>query len=293
MNKKTKPVFYMLVISGLLLLAVLVMQPVQLYLFGKSIPLIFPNGWVAFEERNLLFFIQALMLIVMIPVFVFTFIFSWHYRADNPKATYDPDLVDHKLAEVVWWGVPFLLVVIISIVTFYKTHELDPYKPLQSDVKPLTVQVVALQWKWLFIYPEERIAAINTLVIPEKRPIRFLITSDAPMNSFWIPDLGGQIYAMPGMQTELNLVANEPGEFRGSSANISGEGFAEMYFITKAESPSDFDNWVKSAQNSPKQLDLKAYKELAAPSRNNTVALFRLQDEALFKQIVMKYMSTR
>ncbi|MFV0341167.1 MAG: cytochrome ubiquinol oxidase subunit II, partial [Parachlamydiaceae bacterium] len=207
MNKKTKPVFYMLVISGLLLLAVLVMQPVQLYLFGKSIPLIFPNGWVAFEERNLLFFIQALMLIVMIPVFVFTFIFSWHYRADNPKATYDPDLVDHKLAEVVWWGVPFLLVVIISIVTFYKTHELDPYKPLQSDVKPLTVQVVALQWKWLFIYPEERIAAINTLVIPEKRPIRFLITSDAPMNSFWIPDLGGQIYAMPGMQTELNIVA--------------------------------------------------------------------------------------
>jgi cytochrome o ubiquinol oxidase subunit 2 len=283
MNKKTKPVFYMLVISGLLLLAVLIMQPVQLYLFGTSIPMIFPSGWVALEERNLLFFIQALMLIVMIPVFIFTFIFSWHY----------PDLVDHKLAEVVWWGVPFLLVVIISIVTYYKTHELDPYKPLQSNEKPLTVQVVALQWKWLFIYPEEGIATINTLVIPEKRPIRFLITSDAPMNSFWIPDLGGQIYAMPGMQTELNLVANEPGEFRGSSANISGEGFADMYFITKAESQSDFDNWVKSAQNSPKQLDLKAYKELAAPSRNNTVTLYRLQDEALFKQVVMKYMSIR
>lgn len=289
MNKTSKPVFYMLVLSGLLLLFFLLLQPLQLYIFGESIPLIFPSGKIAFEQRNLLFFIQALMLLVMIPVFVLTFIFSWHYRADNPKAKYDPDLVDHKIAEIVWWGVPLVLVAIIGVVTWYKTHELDPYKPIESDKKPLVVQVVALQWKWLFIYPEEKIATVNTLVIPEKRPIHFLITADAPMNSFWIPDLGGQIYAMAAMQTELYLIADETGEFRGSSANISGEGFAGMYFTTKAVDEKSFESWVKSVQAETKGLDWTSYEELAAPSQNDPVSQLRLDDGQLFHQIMMKY----
>lgn len=289
MTKKRNPVFYMLVISGCLLFLFLLLQPLQLYLFGESIPIIFPTGWVAFKERGLLFFIQALMLIVMIPVFIFTFIFSWHYRADNRKAVYDPDLTDHKIAEIIWWGLPLILVTIISIATWYKTHELDPYRPLVSDKKPLTVQVVALQWKWLFIYPEEKVAVINYLAIPEKTPIHFLITSDAPMNSFWIPDLGGQIYAMPGMQTQLHLIANEAGEFRGSSANISGEGFAGMHFITKASNEEDFLAWVNEARNQPASLDYNLYKQLAEPSKNNPISLYRLEDDQLFKQIIKKY----
>lgn len=287
MNKKTKPVFYMLVISGLLLLFFLLLQPLELYLFGESIPLIFPSGSIAIEQRNLLFFIQALMLLVMIPVFVFTFIFSWRYRADNPKATYDPDLVDHKIAEIVWWGVPIVLVAVIGVVTWYKTYELDPYKPIESEKTPLVIQVVALQWKWLFIYPEEKIATVNYLVIPEKRPIHFLITADAPMNSFWIPDLGGQIYAMPAMQTQLYLIADKTGEFRGSSANISGEGFAGMYFTTKAVDEEAFTKWAKSQQDEP--LNKLTYDKLAEPSKNHPVSSYRLDESQLFQQIMMKY----
>jgi cytochrome o ubiquinol oxidase subunit 2 len=290
MEKKTKPVFYMLLFSGALLLIFLILQPLQVYFFRHEIPVIFPQGWIALEERNLLLFIQALMLLVIVPVFVLTFIFSWRYRADNKKATYDPDLVDHKIAEIIWWGFPLILVTIIGIVTYYKTHELDPYRPIESDQKPLVIQAVALQWKWLFIYPEEKIATVNYVEIPRNRPVRFLITADAPMNSLWIPSLGGQIYAMPGMQTELNLIANGLGEFRGSSANISGEGFASMWFMTKASEEKEFDEWVNQAQKASDALNFKRYEELAAPSQHEPVKLFRLDDQALFHQIIMKYM---
>lgn len=290
MEKKTKPVFYMLLFSGALLLLFLLLQPLQVYLFRHEIPVIFPAGWIAVEERNLLLFIQALMLIVIVPVFILTFIFSWHYRADNKKATYDPDLVDHKIAEIIWWGLPLILVIIIGTVTYYKTHELDPYRPIVSDQKPLVIEAVALQWKWLFIYPEEKIATINYVEIPKDRPVRFVITADAPMNSLWIPALGGQIYAMPGMQTELNLIANGLGEFRGSSANISGEGFASMWFMTKSSEEKEFNEWVSKAQNASDALNFKRYEELAAPTQHEPVKIFRLEDHELFHQIIMKYM---
>ena len=129
-----------------------------------------------------------------------TFIFSWKYRSDNTKAKYDPDLVDNRLAEYLWWGIPFVFTVIVGVLTWVKTYQLDPYKPLEHDKKPMTIQVVALQWKWLFIYPEEKIASVNFLQFPKDVPIHFEITADAPMNSFWIPHLGGQIYAMPKMR---------------------------------------------------------------------------------------------
>lgn len=290
MEKKTKPVFYMLLFSGALLLIFLLLQPVELYLFQHEIPVIFPHGIIAIQERNLLLFIQALMLLVIIPVFILTFIFSWHYRADNKKATYDPDLVDHKIAEIIWWGLPLIIVIIIGTVTYYKTHALDPYRAIASDKKPLVIEAVALQWKWLFIYPEEKIATINYVEIPLDRPVRFLITADAPMNSLWIPALGGQIYAMPGMQTELNLIADRLGEFRGSSANISGEGFASMWFMTKASEEKVFDEWVRQVQSSSDTLNFKRYEELAAPTQHEPVKLFRLEDQTLFHQIIMKYM---
>lgn len=279
----------MLLFTGIIIAFVLFMQPYSLYYFQNKISVLFPSGLIAFEQRNLLLIIQALMLIIIIPVFVMTFIFSWKYRASNTKAKYDPDLVDNTLAEYIWWGVPLVLTLIVGVLTWVKTHELDPYKPIASDKKPLTVQVVALQWKWLFIYPEEKIASLNFLQIPEKTPIRFEITADAPMNSFWIPDLGGQIYAMPNMKTELNLIADKTGDFRGSSANISGDGFASMHFITRASTQKEFEDWVKESQKATKTLTSKEWDALAAPSSGNPPEVFK-SDDNLFHYVLMKYM---
>lgn len=291
MKKMTrKRLFYMLFFTGLILLIVLIMQPVSVFHFREYLDVIFPEGKIAVEERNLLLIIQALMLLIVIPVYIFTFVFSWKYSADNPKGKYDPDLVDNVAAEFVWWGVPFVLTAIVCILTWVKTYELDPFKPIQSDKKEKTIQVVALQWKWLFLYPEEKIASVNFLQIPKETPIHFQITADAPMNSFWIPDLGGQIYAMPKMKTELYLIADHAGDFRGSSANISGEGFAGMHFITRASSDEDYQHWIESAKQSAKALNLEEYKNLVSPSSNHPVETYLLEETDLFNEIINKYM---
>jgi cytochrome o ubiquinol oxidase subunit 2 len=289
LTKATKPVFFMLIFSAIIFFFFLLMQPLEVLFYHENIAIIFPNGPIAAEQRNLLLILQAMMLFVIFPVYILTFIFSWWYRADNTRATYDPDLVDHRILEYVWWGFPFLMVAIASVLTWYKTHELDPYKPIESDKKPIIIEAVALQWKWLFIYPEEKIATVNYLQIPVDRPIHFLITADAPMNSLWIPNLGGQIYAMPGMRTELYLVADEGGQFQGVSANISGEGFADMHFETKADSEEEYEKWIKSAKESKNSLDLAKYQELAAPSKSS-VEIYQLKEENLFNQIIMKFM---
>lgn len=280
----------MLIVSGLILFLFLIMQPLEILRFHSDIDLLFPKGIIALEERNLLFIIQAIMLLVILPVYALTFIFSWRYRAHNPKAKYDPDLVDNKLAEYIWWGIPLILTTIIAVLTWYKTHELDPFKPLKSDNKPMTIQVVALQWKWLFIYPEEKIAAVNFLQFPKQTPIHFEITADAPMNSFWIPRLGGQIYAMPKMKSELHLMADEVGDFRGSSANLSGEGFSGMNFIARASTSEEYQKWVENAKKASNILSLEQYNQLVIPSQNNPEAIYQLKDDNLFNQIIMKYM---
>lgn len=290
MNKARQPVFYMLFFTGLILAFFLIMQPLSVIHFHNDLDVIFPEGTVGIEERNLLLTIQVLMLVIIIPVYVLTFVFAWKYNAANPKGDYDPDLVDNTFAEFVWWGVPLVMTIIVSVLTWVKTHELDPFKPLESDRKPLTIQVVALQWKWLFLYPEEKIATVNFLQIPKNIPIRFEITADAPMNSFWIPELGGQIYAMPKMRTELNLIAKETGDFRGSSANISGEGFANMHFVTRASSEEDFKKWVENVQKSPQSLNIEEYNKLATPSLTSPVETFQLADTTLFNHIINKYL---
>lgn len=277
----------MLVASAFILCAVLIMQPLTILQFQDKISVLFPTGQIAIEQRNLLFIIQAIMLLVVIPVYILTFIFSWRYRANNPKATYDPDLVDNKLAEVIWWGLPLVLTLVVGVLTWVKTHELDPYKPIASDKKSITIQVVALQWKWLFIYPEENIATVNYVQFPKDTPLHFEITADAPMNSFWIPHLGGQIYAMPAMRTELNLIANETGDFRGSSANLSGEGFAGMHFIARASSEEDYNAWLKSVKDTKNVLD---YQQLAKPSQDNSPEIYQLKEKDLFGKVLMKYM---
>lgn len=287
---KKKPVLFILLFSGLVLLTFLLMQPLEIR-YGKDIiAVLFPAGDIAFKERNLLLIIQGLMLLVVIPVYFLTYLFSWKYRAHNTKAKYTPDWDDSVIAEYVWWGIPCVLILIIGALTWVKTYELDPFKSLPGK-KPLTVQVVALQWKWLFIYPEEKIASVNFFQIPKDTPINFEITADAPMNSFWIPDLGGQIYAMPKMKSQLHLIANEEGDFRGSSANISGVGFADMHFIAKASSNEDFQNWINKAKQSQTILGFKEYNQLALPSKKNPVTTYLLKEEDLFNQIIMKYMS--
>ena len=214
----------------------------------------------------------------------------WKYRSDH-KEKYDPEWADHPLAEIIWWGVPCAIVGVLSVLCWKSSHELDPFKPLDAPGKPVTIQVVALQWKWLFIYPEYNIATVNFVQFPVNTPINFLITADAPMNSFWIPNLGGQIYAMPGMQSKLHLLANEEaGSFPGSSANLSGTGFSGMRFTAKASSLSDFEAWVAQVRAVPQKLDLDSYKTLAKPSENNPAASFLLQKADLFDWIMMKFM---
>lgn len=286
----TKPVLFMLTFAGIVLLLMLILQPLEIIFFREHIALLFPKGIIALQQRNLLFIIQGIMLLVVIPVYILTFIFSWVYREHSKTSTYDPDLIDNRAAEYIWWGLPLVLTIVVSVLTWIKTHELDPYRPIQSDKPTKTIQVVALQWKWLFIYPEENIATVNFVQIPKQTPIRFEITADAPMNSFWIPHLGGQIYAMPNMKTELNLIADESGDFRGSSANLSGEGFAGMYFVTRASSDDEYKQWVKSAKESSQNLDFAEYNKLAAPTKNHPAEVYKLQDKDLFNQILMKYM---
>ena len=259
-------------------------------MYGNQIAVLDPKGWIAFKEKELLIITTLLMLTVVIPVLVLTIVISCKYKESNKKANYDPNWHSNFLLELIWWGFPCIIVIALSVLTWKSCMELDPFRPLESDVKPVKVQVVALQWKWLFIYPDEKIASLNFLQIPEKTPINFEITADAPMNSFWIPQLGGQIYAMPGMNTQLHLIADEPGEFKGSSSNLSGAGFASMKFITKATSQAEFDSWVASAKQSPHVLNLESYDHLIAPSENDPITLYLLGDDGLYNEIIMKYM---
>lgn len=283
MTKKYKFPFFLLAGLALVLIALVIH-------YREHIAVLSPKGFIALQERDLIILSTVLMLIIVIPVLVMAPLFAWRYHESNKGEDYKPD-DDHNLfAEAVWWGFPTIIVILISILTWESSRELDPFRPLESDTKPLKVQVIALQWKWLFIYPEERIASLNFLPIPVDTPINFQITADAPMNSFWIPQLGGQIYAMPGMETKLHLIADKTGTFRGSSANLSGDGFAKMYFESKAMDKEAFDQWVKTAQNSS-PLDTAAYTTLALPNDNNdTPQTFQLKEENLFDQIVMKYM---
>lgn len=284
MKKTAKVVAFLLVLASVVAGSVLLLQGLNFDVFNSQ-------GIIANKERDLLLFTLALSLIVVVPVFTMLIIFSLRYREGNKKqAVYKPDWDFNWILETIWWGIPIVIIAILSVVTWVSTHDLDPYKPLDSDVKPISVEVVALQWKWLFIYPEQGIASVNLLQFPEKTPVNFTITSDAPMNSFWIPSLGSQIYAMSGMSTKLHLMADTVGDFKGSSANISGEGFASMRFIARSSTQADFDAWVSELKSSSKSLDLISYNKLAEPGIVNEPISYRLTDSHLYDRIVLKYM---
>ncbi|MFJ3009514.1 ubiquinol oxidase subunit II, partial [Pseudomonas fluorescens] len=226
-----------------------------LLLGGCNMTLLNPTGQVGLEQRNLIITATLLMLLVVVPVIVMTFLFAWKYRASNKDAVYTPKWSHSTKIEVAVWTIPVLIIIALGYITYISTHKLDPYRPIESDVKPVTIEVVALDWKWLFIYPEQGIATVNKIVFPAHTPINFKITSDAVMNSFFIPGLGGQIYAMAGMQTKLHLIADRNAEMDGISANYSGAGFTGMKFKAIATSQYDFDAWVSEVKKAPKQLE--------------------------------------
>jgi len=283
MNNKTKFPLFLFVTIGALLLFVFLFHT-------NTMAVLNPKGAIGVAQKDLMIKAAALMLFVVVPVLILTVWFSWKYRSDNTKAEYYPNSDKSLLFESIWWGGPFIIIIILSWLTWEGTLRLDPYRPIESDKKPLNIQVVALQWKWLFIYPEQGIATVNEVHFPEKTPLLFSITADAPMNSFWIPDLGGQIYAMPGMKTDLNLIADQTGTFRGSSANLSGEGFAAMVFKAVAESDEDFNAWVNKTKESALTLTTSSYKELVEPTICKNPLFYKLEDTDLYNSIVMKYM---
>jgi cytochrome o ubiquinol oxidase subunit 2 len=253
-----------------------------------------PSGDIAKQQADLIIVSVLLMLLIIVPVIVLIVLFAWRYRK-NANAKYEPDWDHSTKLELVIWGVPLLIIIALGLVTWISTHKLDPYRPLDrldeqrpipASTKPLVVEVVALDWKWLFIYPEQGIATVNELVTPVDVPIRFKITASTVMNSFFIPALAGQIYAMPAMETQLNAVLNKPGKYEGFSANFSGEGFSHMRFGYKGVSVTEFDSWVQSVKTGGGTLGRPAYLALEKPSIKEPVAHFGAVEPDLFHDIL-------
>ncbi len=277
-------------IVGYFLLLIVIIAISFFLLKDSTLPVVMPQGIVGEKERNLFIFTTLLGLLVVIPVFIMLFYVAVKYREGNTKARYNPEWDKSKLIESIWWGIPCAIILLLGTITYFSSHELDPFKPLRSDVKPVKIQVVALQWKWLFIYPEQQIASVNDVRFPVNTPVNFELTSDAPMNSFWIPSLGSQIYTMTGMSTKLHLQAHKVGDYGGSSANISGEGFSSMRFIARATEQKDFDSWVNETKRTGEPLDDSEYTTLHQPGIEKTYRYMVLKKPDLYDTIVMKYM---
>lgn len=255
---------------------------------GHPIPVLQPAGIIADQERDLILLTTGLGVLVVVPVFIMLFTIAWKYRASNTKAKYQPDYKNSWL-EAIWWGIPCLIILVLSIITGIATHELDPYKPIESNKAPITIQVVALQWRWLFIYPDQDVATIDYMNIPEDTPVNLELTSDAPMNSFWVPALAGQVYAMSGMSTQLHLEADKFGSYNGVSANISGDGFADMTFKVNSMSAANFKAWAVKSSTSTSLLSFDSYKQVAKPISDQKQYTYTLMDEDLYNKIIEIY----
>lgn len=280
--------FSLLIRYGFILLSAILLA-------GCNMVVMSPSGDIASQQGRLIVISTLLMLLIIIPVIALIVLFSWRYRKSNSSARYEPDWDHSTQLELVIWGAPLLIIIALGLLTWISTHTLDPYRklsrldaqrPLPENIKPLTVEVVALDWKWLFIYPEQGIATVNELVAPVDVPIHFKITASSVMNSFYIPALAGQIYAMPGMQTMLHAVINKPGEFDGFSANYSGAGFSDMHFKFHGLNQAGFDDWVKQVKSSGDALKRPDYLILEKPSIKDPVRRFGSIDDSLYHAIL-------
>ena len=254
-----------------------------------------PFGDIAQQQSQLIITALVLMLLIVVPVIVLTFVFAWRYRSANKAAAYTPQWDHSTRLELLIWGAPLLIIIALGAITWISTHKLDPYRPIEridanralsKDVKPFVVEVVALDWKWLFVYPELGIATVNELAAPVDRPIEFKITASSVMNSFYIPALAGQIYAMPGMQTKLHAVINTAGVYDGFSANYSGKGFSHMRFKFLGLLPADFDKWVQSNKTTGNTLSRADYLKLEQPSESEPVRRYGNVDASLYEAIL-------
>jgi len=273
----------------------ILVAPLVALLSGCNVVLMHPSGDVALQQRDLILASTFLMLLIIIPVMALTALFAWRYRASNKAAPYDPDWHHSTGLEVAIWSAPLAIIVALGALTWISTHVLDPYRPIArlgpqkavpASAKTLEVDVVALNWKWLFIYPSLGVATVNELAAPVNTPIAFKITSSTMMNSFFIPALAGQIYAMPGMQTQLHAVIDTPGQFTGFSSNYSGEGFSDMNFKVYGMTDAGFAHWVQSVKAGGGTLTRPAYSVLAEPSEAEPARRYATVDPTLFGAIV-------
>ena len=249
-----------------------------------------PQGPVSGAERLILINATAIMLVVVLPVIVLTLAFAWWYRAGNSRATYAPDWSYSGHIELVVWSIPAMVVILLSAVAWIGSHQLDPARALRADSPPLRIEVVSMDWKWLFIYPEQQVASVNQLVVPAGTPVEFVLTSATVMDAFFVPQLGGQIYTMPGMATRLNLLADRPGDFPGLSSNFSGDGFSDMRFVLHAVTATEFQQWLARTRGAVPALDAAAYARLAADGRDNSRLTYGGVDPNLFEHIVQQTM---
>ena len=261
----------------------------SLLMSGCKLALFDSSGVTGKEIGDTILLTMGLMLIVVIPTVILSIWIPLKYNESKTDETYDPEWEHSSKIEFFAWGIPIVIIVVLATITYITSYSLDPRKELVSDKEPLTIQVVAMDWKWLFLYPEEKIAMVNEVAFPVDRPVKFLITSQSTMNSFFIPKLGGQIYAMAGMENRLNLMATEVGEYRGISANYSGFGFAGMRFKAKVTSEEKYEQWIEEVKASNIVLTDTEYDRLTEKTRDHQVEYFSEIDPLQFKNIIESF----
>lgn len=252
-----------------------------------------PKGVITCEERQLFFDALALLLIVVIPVFIMSFTFVVRYHASNTISDYQPNWSHSVLLEAIWWGVPMAIIFVLGIITWTMSHKLDPYRSIDGAKKPMVIQVVALPWKWLFIYPEHNIATVNYLEIAKGQEVEFIFTNDnVPMSAFFIPQLGSQMYTMAGMRTRLHLIASRRGAYEGLDSQYNGYGFSSMRFDVKVVEPNELQRWFSKVKRLKKKLTPLVYQKLIRPSIKEPVHYYSSVMPDLFSRIIVKYMQT-
>jgi cytochrome o ubiquinol oxidase subunit 2 len=251
-----------------------------------------PKGEIASHQKSLLMFTLLLSAVVVIPVFFMLGLFAFKFReGKKKKSIYMPEWSGNKALETIWWGVPVAIIIVLAVVAWQTSHSLDPYRPIESSKKAIEVQVVALQWKWLFILPDYNVATLNYLPVPTGTPIHFTISADAPMSAFWVPALGSQIYAMNGMSSQLNLIADHDGVYKGYTTNINGAGYADMKFDVAAMPERAFKSELAVIANSDKTLDEHRYLHLVSPESVTARENYKLLDSDLYNHVILKYTS--
>jgi cytochrome o ubiquinol oxidase subunit II len=258
---------------------------------GCNAAVLDPQGTIGIAEKTILVDSLAIMLAIVLPTIAATLAFGWWFRASNTRATYLPDFTYSGRIELIVWAIPLLTIMLLGGVIWIGSHDLDPAKPFASKTPPLEIQVVSLDWKWLFVYPNQSVASVNQLVVPAGVPIHFSLTSASVMNAFFIPQLGSMIYTMNGMTTQLNLRADAPGTFLGLSSHYSGDGFSDMHFDVQAVSAERFAAWIEATRNSGPTLDDGSYAALARQSANTSPFTYRAADPELFKKIVTQQLA--